>query len=436
MTFRTVVLAVVASLLILFGSRGALAEDDVKMGVLSLVTEETESRTVQVGISWINGDKVSVPKLKTRVVDASNPINLEVMVGQNYHLILTDGATGQVLNRPVYIRYSVVTIKLKPLAHPTLLEQNAELRREIEQVKAQAKAEITDREIKLAIAEADKKVLEKDKQVLKTSLDTAIAYNQANQLVIAGLVLQNKAAEAKINDLTVAMINAQDAQRQAEHEVLQKKTEVINLGNQLAAAQEQAETYRQLVNTLDAKSDQQEIELERLHTELAVLRQGEATGRGLTGGIGYVGSWEPRQPDSYDTPIYADFYNDSVYQNRVGEVQILFKGRPVDRSIAPISVTMRDEQNWYQLWGNGTVVQTFWREDLGGWLAVMPVNKFIDAKGHSRPRISFSSTSFHIEPGLDNQVEISVISTWSFDGVSIQTGPDHGTGTVVVTYNP
>lgn len=403
----------------------------VREAIIEVVSKDQEERNVVVLVEWFGDTNSVTPRaVESVTVSATKPYKFVGVVGQTYRLSVVEPSTKFVRNRRVLLRASGFTVKLPALARPTVEERIAELQIQV----AVAQAETRDRLIELAIANADKRALEKQLETVRSNLSAAQAANQEAQQTIWGLVASSVVADAKINALTLESFNARNAQAKAESEAVQVKTEVVNLTYQLTAAQQQGEVYRQLVVQLDSKSDAQEIELEQLRAEVGALKNGNVTGRGLTGGVNYTGSWDPRLRDPWDTPVYVDLINDSIYQTRVGEVQILFSGRPVHQQIAPFSVTLREENDWFAPWGGSHVVQAFPRPDLGGWVAVVGTNKFIDAKGNSRPRISFDSRTFDVQEGADNQVSVQVIGTYSFDGVSVQTGPDHGSGTVVVSY--
>ena len=174
-----------------------------------------------------------------------------------------------------------------------------------------------------------------------------------------------------------------------------------------------------------------------LANELSALKmqraRGEITGFGIRGGINYTGSYEPRLRAAWDMPCYVDFYNDSLYQTRIGMVQVLVKGPGAPSNIAPFTVSLIKENSLYDYWGNSTIELAAWDSTREGWVATILCNEYVEADGHTRPRIRFDSRAFFVQPS-GSEVSISVINTWSYDGLSIMVGPDHGSGTVVVQY--
>lgn len=208
------------------------------------------------------------------------------------------------------------------------------------------------------------------------------------------------------------------------------KTAYGNQGIELRALQDRNDGLSSAVDSLYKERNALAHEL----YELKLQRQvGDVTGFGLRGGVNYMSSYEPRATAPFDLPVYVDFYNDSLYQTRVGMVQVLFTGGPVSQRTIPFTVSLVKKDEPTDYWGNSTIEMTSWDSIRGGWVATLYVNEYIEATGHSKAGIRFDSRAFDLS-GPDKQVSVSIINTWSYDGLSIMTGPDHGSGTVVVTY--
>jgi hypothetical protein len=276
--------------------------------------------------------------------------------------------------------------------------------------------------------------LKADKDALDNAYRALSAAKAAKEAEFVATIDSLNAAIASLSGKE-QLDSAQILALQAQLVLLQAK--ITSLTNDIAAQDAFMASLQSQIDGLESQNANLVNQLVDLQHRYLMLQTapalGTVTGRGPIVGVGYTGSWNPREVDPYDAPVFARIYNDSYYQTRVGEVMVLFQGDPVDATIAPFQVSLlRGLPN--EFWGSSNIVTTQWREDLQGWLAVIPCSQYIDATDYTDAIIRYDSRPFHVKSGAENLVWVSVLNTWSFDGRTIYTGPDHGSGKVGVTY--
>ena len=168
MRFRSLALLLGAVIAFIFSSFALAGDDDCRTPYyqyLIIETTEAESRPITVVLSWLNNTTFAPPHVRVHNFNCDNPFKVRLVVGQNYHLTVTDLAK-VVVNRPFFMRaWRPTQIVLAPLAHPTAQETIVALKA--------AYADLKDEKISLEKSYDDFKA-----EILRLNQQVAVLFNE------------------------------------------------------------------------------------------------------------------------------------------------------------------------------------------------------------------------------------------------------------------